>query len=421
MKKIFTVLILVFVLVSCSKKKEAETKEIYEVTKKDPERVETLKLKKIPFNSSNSYPGVLKEWDSFTISTEMGGVIEYMPYDVGDVVKKGITILKINTATIEAQYNQLKVAQNIAEINFDRTKQLFDKNLATQSQMDQVQFQKDNAKASIDSLKVNLDKSVVYSPFNGHVLQRFKQKGELAAPGTPILSLIQLNPIKFVVSIPERDIFKISKGNVIPVKIDSLNKEFKGFVSRIGQVANPASHTINVEVQIENPQTDGDYLLKPGMLATATVSIIRETSEIVIPLDSIVRTDKELFIFTNNNGKAKKMNIELISTNYNNAIVKSDLKEGDELVIKGIYSLTDGRELNILKKNDVDISKFNYKRAVLKCSLTKEFKNITEVSQKIINSDLTVIDFFKNEEGFVLLYEGELPAELKTCFSEIWY
>ena len=103
MKKIFTILILVFVLVSCSKKKEAETKEIYEVTKKAPERVETLKLKKIPFNSSNSYPGVLKEWDSFTISTEMGGVIEYMPYDVGDVVKKGITILKINTATIEAQ------------------------------------------------------------------------------------------------------------------------------------------------------------------------------------------------------------------------------------------------------------------------------------------------------------------------------
>ena len=325
MKKIIilSVLSLLFTsLGSCGEKKK-EIEQII-VKKETMARVEAVVLKKKPFESFAIYPGVFKEWDNFTISSEFGGIIEYMPYELGDFIKKGNTVVKINTAVLRAQIKQAKTAQNIAQVNLDRIKKLYDKNLTTKANLDNVIFQKNNVDAQINILNVNLRKSVIRSPFNGYILRKMKKKGELSGMGMPIVTLVQLEPIKFILPIPERDLYKVSKGDILTIKLEANSKKFEGKVYRIGLHSNPSSHTVAIEIELKNIKNDdGEFMLKPGMLAKAFVSVVKEKSGFVISLDSILKTEKGHFVFIANGDIAKKVKIEIVSTNLDKALIKS--------------------------------------------------------------------------------------------------
>jgi len=409
-------------LVSCGEKKK-EVEQIV-VKKSEKTRVEAMLLKKKGFVSFAKYPGVFQAWDTFTISSEFGGSIDYMPYEVSDFIKKGDTVVRINTSVLRAQIKQAKVAQDIAKVNLDRTKKLFDKNLTTKANLDNASFQKNNADAQLNILNVNLRKSVIRSPFNGYIVQKLRKKGELSAPGTPIVSLMKLNPIKFILPIPERDLYKISKGNIINVKLEANSKTFKGVVYRIGQESNPTSHTVNVEIEIKNTKGhDGEFLLKPGMLAKAYVPIVRERKGFIANLDSILKTEKGSFVFLANNDTAKRVKVEIVATAQENALIRSkELKQGDKLVTKGMYELINGSKLNIVKLDENNY-KENFQILKFKCESAKKgvksrAKGLDDLSniRKILDFEkIEILDLFRDKDSFNLVYRGELPEFLSKC------
>lgn len=407
-------------LASCGEKKK-EVEQII-VKKEVVTRVEAMVLKKKAFESFASYPGVFQAWDSFTISSEFGGTIEYMPYEIGDFIKKGDTVVRINTATLRAQIKQAKTAQDIAKVNLDRIKKLYDKNLTTKANLDNVTFQKNNADARMNILNVNLRKSVVKSPFNGFVLRKMKKKGELSGMGMPIVSLIELDKVKFILPIPERDLYKVSKGNIIKVKLEANHQEFRGVVYRVAQESNPSSHTVNVEIEVKNVKgDDGEFILKPGMLAKAYVPITRERKGFVVSLDSILKTEKGTIVFIGNNDIAKRVYVNIIATNLNTALISSkDLKEGDKLITKGIYELSNNSKVNIVKldkneyKEDFEVFKF-------KCELNKKEKqDDLSIIRKILDfKKMEIIDLYRDKGSFNLIYRGELPDFLAKCKSKL--
>ncbi|MBN2694709.1 efflux RND transporter periplasmic adaptor subunit [bacterium] len=415
MKKLFLFLSIIIFLFACEKEKK--TQDVFTPQKQEAEKVDVLTINKRLFYSKNSYPGVLKESDSFQIASEVGGVIEYMPYDVSDFVKKGSVVVKVNTESLQAQLKQLEVNLKNSVTNYNRISKLFEKGLATQAQIDQAEYAKESVEASISALKVNLRKSITTSPFNGYVVQRGKQKGEIASPGLPIVSLMQLDPIRFVVSVPERDIYKINKGNIVKVTIEASQKELNGVVYRISQTSNKSNHTVPVEIELENPKNGEEYLLKPGMFASLTIPIVREANGWVIPLDSIIRTESEKYVFVVRDNKSIKINITIKATYENEALVDAEFKNDENIVISGQNILVDGRGVVINKTSSMDSQKYLYKKSIARCKKAEE--DILTLSKEILNSDLTVFDFFKSESGYILLYDGLLNENLKSCLSEI--
>lgn len=416
--KQLSLMIIVLLIVGCEGKPKPKIEETFKPQKKKAEKVEVIVLQKRPFVSLARYPGSFKEWDAFSIAPELGGKIDYMPYNTNDFIKKGASVVRINTATFRAQMKQLKVSQDIALTNFKRTQKLFQKGLATQAQMDQVIFQKSLSKANINALNVTLRKSTIYSPFNGHVATRFKQKGELANPGQPIVNLIQLDPIKFIVPIPERDIYKLAPGNVVTINLPATQKNIKGIVYKIAQVANRSSHTVNVEIEIENPKEYHNYIFKPGMFAKMELPLTRRQKAFVIPLDSIIRTEKESLIFIEREKKAIKIIIDTVATNENEALVSGDIKQNDRLIIKGQHNLVNNQIVNSVKTTTPDLSRFNYKKAIINCPKNKAFKDIRAFARKLLKEEITVYDFFRNNDHYTLIYKGELSKALQGCIPE---
>ncbi len=403
-------------LYSCGEKKEKKEKII--VKKDEPTRVEAMILRKIPFESSAAYPGVFKEWDNFTISSEFAGTIEFMPYETGDFIKKGNVVVKINTSVLRAQINQAKTALNIAKINYDRIEKLYKKNLTTKAQLDNTRFQVDNAQARLDILNTNLRKSVIRSPFNGYILRKMKKKGELAAPGMPIVTVIKLNPLKFILPVPERDVYKLSKGNVLDIKLEANGKIFKGIVYRVAQQSNRGSHTVNVEIEVNNVKNfDSEFVLKPGMLGKAYVPVIREEAGFVVRLDAILKTEKGSFVFIDNNGKAGRIKVNIVSTTKNQALISSkELKEGDKLITKGIFELINGSKVKIAKLNKNIYKKdFNLIKFFCEGGEHKNTDILSSVRKLLSDKNLEIIDLYRDKSGFNLKYKGKLPEFLSKC------
>ncbi len=416
MKKyiMLSILTLLFVnLVSCGEKSKKIEKIV--VQKDEPTRVEAMVLKKKSFESYAVYPGVFKEWDNFTISSEFAGTIEYMPYEIGDFIKKGDIVVKINTSILRAQIKQVKTAKNIAKINFDRVKKLYSKNLTTKSQLDNIKFQVDNAQAQLDILNTNLRKSVIRSPFNGYVVRKMRKKGELSAPGLPIVTVVKLNPIKFILPVPEKDVYKLSKGNILDIKLEANGKMFKGIVYKIGQMSNPSSHTINVELEVKNIKNfDGEFMLRPGMLARAYVPTIREKNGFVVALDPIMKTEKGSFVFIDNNNKAKRVKVDIVSTSNNNALINSNLlKEGDKLITKGMFSLINGGDISIVK---LDKNEYRKDYSFIRFICKDMHKDSLDIVRELLNmQNLEIFDLYRDKNGFNMTYKGELPKFLSKC------
>lgn len=415
MKKFLLLLSLIISFSACKEKEK--TQDLFTPQKQEAEKVDVLTINKRIFYSKNSYPGFLKESDSFQIATEVGGVIEHMPYDVSDFVKKGSVVVKVNTESLQAQLKQLEVNLKNSLTNFNRVSKLLEKGLATQAQFDQAEYAKESVEASISALKVNLRKSITTSPFNGYVVQRGKQKGEIASPGVPIVSLMQLDPIRFVVAIPERDIYKINKGNILKVTIEASNKELNGIVYRVSQTSNKSNHTVPVEIELENPKDGDEYILKPGMFASLSLPVVREPNGWVIPLDSIVRTESERYVFTVRDSKATKIKVDIKATYENEALVEADFNKNENIIVSGQTTLIDGRDVQINQTHLMDSQKYLFKKSVARCKKVED--DILTFSKEILKSDIKVFDFFKSESGYILLYEGSLNENLKNCLSEI--
>jgi len=408
--KLNIVILFSLILISCGEKKQKIEKIV--VKKDEATRVETVIVKKIPFKSFAVYPGIFKEWDTYSIASEFAGTIEYLPYEIGDFIKKGEIVVKIDTSLIRARIKAAKVALDTAKTNFERVKKLYEKNLTTKSKYDNVKFQLDNAKAQLEILNTNLKKSIVRSPFDGYVLRKIRKKGEIAPLGVPLLTLIKLNPIKFILPIPEKDIFKISRGNVIDVKLVANGKKYKAVVYKISQVSNGGSHTVNAELELNNIKNyDGEFIFKPGMLGKAYLPVIREEKGLVLKLDSIMKTEKGNFVFINKNQKAQRIKVKIIATFGNNALISSEnLKEGDEVITKGMYELINSSRIKVVKSEKTE-NKNNYQTILFNCK-----NNNFEIIENLLKQkSLKIVDLYKKKEGYKLEYKGDLPEFLSKC------
>jgi cobalt-zinc-cadmium efflux system membrane fusion protein len=141
-----------------------------------------------------------------------------------------------------------------------------------------------------------------------------------------------------VLNLYERDLAKISKGATVRITTESYPGEiFTGKVSYIGDVVNAESRTLPVRVEIANPK----HRLKPGMFATAEVVTGASWSQVIlIPSSAVQKLAGKTTVFVRaKDGSFAKREVELGRESGNGVEVKSGLKEGEEVVVVGAFTL----------------------------------------------------------------------------------
>ena len=337
MKKInlfFIAAVSMSMLIACSGKTAEQTTVAEKV---ESVKVETATVHSVP--QTMTYTATVQPDKRNSISSSMPSRIREIYVEVGDYVKKGQLLVELDASNIMQQKVQL---DNI-ELEYNRAKELVAVGGASQQQLDQITTQLEAAKTAYNNL---LENTKLLSPVNGVVTARNFDSGDLAQG--PILTVMQINPVKIVINVSESEFTKVKMGMPIDITFDVFGDElFKGKVSLIYPTIDPMTRTFGVEVEIPN----GNNRVRPGMFARATIDFGAK-DHVVVPDRAVVKRagsgDRFVYVY-NNDGTVSYVKVELgrhIDTVYE---VLSGLDHNTQVVVAGQSRLNDGVKVNVVE------------------------------------------------------------------------
>jgi membrane fusion protein, multidrug efflux system len=331
--KVILILVLIVSVSSCSRKKNDVVKE-----KKLP-LIKTKVIETEFFEEKYKLIGIVKPFESAKLSSEEGGLITNLSKDKGSRVSRGEIVIKLKKDVDEAAYEQALAQYEMAKDNYERTLRLYSEQVATEQQYTNTKLQLDVAAKSVELYKTRLSKGYIVSPISGIVDAKYMNKGEMTAPGMPILSIVDISKVKISCGIPERYITRISKGDAVEVTFDAVpDEKFEAKISYVSPTINPQNRTFEVELVINN----SGGILKPEMSANITFTNIKTENAIVLEQDNIVDNGDEKFVYVLEGDIAKKRLLKLGGRSDNKVLIEEGLKSGETLINVGFQGLNDG-------------------------------------------------------------------------------
>jgi RND family efflux transporter MFP subunit len=235
---------------------------------------------------------------------------------------------------------------NLAKMNYEKQKLLWEENATTELQYLSAEWQYKSAERQLEVMKMHLKTGYIRSPISGVVSEKFINKGEMTAPGTPIVHIIDISTVKISAGVPEMYLPKIKKGQNVSVTIDVIpGAEFDGKVNYIAPSLTGSSRTVEIEIIIKNR----DRVLKPGMTANVKISEFSSSASIVLEQDLIIDYGDEQFVFVLEGDTARKRVIKTDGREGNKVQVVSGLNPGDKMITEGYQSLKDGDKVQVVE------------------------------------------------------------------------
>ncbi len=368
-------LLLAILLMSCG---EAEKKNAEILSENTAESFDGIQLTREQFEQNGMALGTLEE-KSFpvsiqtngmidvppenkaVVSAKMGGYINKTPLLIGDVVKKGQVLVTIeNPEFVMLQQEYMEVKQQMAYLRseYDRQKTLMDENITSQKSFLKSESDYNTANAKYNGLRkqltmLNISPSeaekgnitsiaTIYAPISGSITKVNVTKGTYVSPATPILEIIDNSHIHLELSVFEKDIMKVKKGQDIRFRIPEASTDtFEAEVHLIG-TSIEENRTIKVHGHLKN-ESENNFLT--GMFVEAEIAVDNITA-MALPSEAIVTVDNINYALVldkeeNNMLYFKQIEVEL-GNNFGNFSVIENIRQGSDqtkFLTKGAFDL----------------------------------------------------------------------------------
>lgn len=192
----------------------------------------------------------------------------------------------------------------------------------------------------------------VRSPISGIVIKLYYiDRGALVSVNSPVAEVADTNKVLVDITLGVDDLLKVKKGMVADVLYESdTNIRMKMTVDEVTPFVE--SQTLSGTVTLKAPLTNS--MMKIGMSVKADI-IIGVTNDYVVPEESVIANLDIIYIFLNDHGRARQVNITR-GYSYNGMVqISGDLNEGDEVVTSGAFKLNDGDLIKTYPTNDVAV------------------------------------------------------------------
>ncbi len=254
-------------------------------------------------------------------------------------------------ATAQANLVSAKVAADNADSNLARNQSLFKQGYVSRTALDQAQSQAAaadaayraaqvtaqnanlsqsggsaladiaNAQAALSTIQAQIAQTSVTAPFDGIVTQRSVDRGALATPGTPLITVSQLDPAWINVGIPDDDLAYVHNGTPVTITVDTIpGRTWRAYVDVVNAAA--SSGTLSYLTHIVVPNRD--YTLRAGMVANANFQQATHHNVVILPRVALYQTESGNAVYIVVDGKAKSVP------------VKTGLQTTDKVEVTGV-------------------------------------------------------------------------------------
>lgn len=224
---------------------------------------------------------------------------------------------------------------------------------AIRSQGKVIQAKISGAQALLGEAKLAEKDAALVAPIDCYILKRMAEPGALMVPGRPVFVVADRNSVKATFGLPDLSLKNIGIGEPLTFTTEAIpGMEFKGWVSRISQAADPKSRVFDIEATIPRPPGQ----LRLGMIASLTLPTHRSAAPVtVIPINAIVRPKQNpesyaVNVVTEKDGKQyAKQRLVKLGEAYGNMIAVTDgVTLGERVIVSGSALVADGEEIKVI-------------------------------------------------------------------------
>ncbi len=200
------------------------------------------------------------------LASRAKGVIEEIKRE-GDVVKKGDTVMMLESEMERLQHEQQKHILDLRTFERSASDELSSKSVISKTEVEEKRVNHEVAKVQLEQAGRLLEMRKVLAPFDGVVAERLRERGEAVDEFTPVINLANLDELYLEVFLPAARIRQVRLGEAVRVRLADLpGREFTGTVAEVSPSVNPASGDFKVRVLMPNPEGE----LVAGTTASAS-------------------------------------------------------------------------------------------------------------------------------------------------------
>jgi RND family efflux transporter MFP subunit len=282
----------------------------------------------------------------------------------GDYVARGTVLAQIRHQDLKNQLDQatatlsLAQAQHVEAIkDYERAKTLYASESLTKPDFDRAQAKFDSTLAAVDQAKANvhqaqlaLQDADLTAPFSGYIISRNIELGNLAAPGTSAFSIADISAVKIGFGVPDYAVRRLRLGQQFSIHLQDDPKEHSGRVTSIAASADEKNRVFAVEVTVPNPKAS----LKPGMIASLSLTRVHKASVPAVPLSAVVADPGSsgryaVFVAQEQGDKwVAHLRQVVLGETHESDVAVDGVNPGEKVVVVGAAGLKDGDFIQVL-------------------------------------------------------------------------
>jgi len=306
------------------------------------------------FSIDETFSGLAEARRKSQLGFSTGGRIDLIGADVGDRVKQGAILAKLDTRSLGAQLasaravvEEARASHSLAMSTVARQRTLQLQGHVSQQRVDEANAQANTslarieaAKAQADTLRVQIDLARITAPFDGVVTARMVDEGAIAGPGTPILELVEAGHLESKIGLPAISAARLIPGDTYTLRADTGSVDAK--LRTVTGVIDADRRTVTAVFDIENP---GE--LPVG--AVVRLSMEREIDEpgFWVPVKAMSTGSRGLWtVFvaapSENGWRAEPRPVEMVHSEGGRGFVRGPVQEGDRVIMDGLQRIAPG-------------------------------------------------------------------------------
>lgn len=306
--------------------------------------VEVAAVKRVSMPAEVSAVGTLRSENAVVLRPEVTGRISQIGFVEGQPVKQGQVLLRLDDSVVKAQLQQAQANLGLANSQFRRSETLTQQGFISKQARDEALSQLKVQQAAVALAQAQLDKTTILAPFDGVIGLRKVSVGDYVSPGTDIAPLESIDPLQVDFRVPEGYISQLVTGQTLQVRFDALPAEERtGLVKAINPQIDVGGRSVLVRADVPN----ADAKLRPGMFARVQLQF-NDAQALTVPETALLAIGTERFVFRVDEGKVKRIAVEIGQRRAGLVEVLRGLQEGEQVVVAGLQKISDGVAVRVL-------------------------------------------------------------------------
>jgi membrane fusion protein (multidrug efflux system) len=296
---------------------------------------------------AKTYSGTLEGEEQANIVAKIPERITSIKVGVGESVRSGQVIVTLDKSGTSSQYYQAEASFRNAEKTLERMRSLYNEGAISLQSLDGTQTAYDVAKANFDAARNAVE---LTTPISGTVTAINVSTGDLAAPGSALVTIANIGRMKIIFNISESDVTSLSIGHKVQVHSD-MRPEVKvdGRIVQLSKSADVRSRSFEIKAMFPNTS---DKWFRPGMFCKVDVQIAPVAKALVIPSAAIQSDGVTNRVFVVRNGRALQRSVQVGIKDGENTGIPLGLSEGDTVATVGVNNLRDSSFVSVVSPSN---------------------------------------------------------------------